>query len=450
VTYETALKLKHNDPTKVADLIMHKIKSRMVVMQDLNICCPECKNVLINNGNKLICGSCGKECIVDGKIYDFLGDSNYYWSEIPLEEMRIILDIATKRGWENAIQNICLNHPKLKGYLTSNARTDWLFHCIDYSHNSACLDIGSGFGGNTFALAKYYDEVWSLEAVKQRITFQKIRQEQENIDNIKFVRTDWLHLPFPDNYFDIVASNGCLEWVGLSDYSKDPRSLQIAFLKEIKRVLKPNGCLYVGVENRFALNAFMGSRDHSGLPFTSVLPRKLADFMVRFSQKSGEYGQHNVMSKWKDYRTYTYSMAGYEKLLREANYSDTNYYWCFSYNLPTVSGRFYDESFPYYLKMSKNTSASTFNSLIRDIGSYFPKTLLKFINQRLCDSFLIYAYKENKPNTFESNLLNKSDPNFGFLQISDTKNEDAKINYYILNGIRLQSVIKFPRNRKSA
>src|SRR4030065_2206102 len=104
-----------------------------------------------------------------------------------------------------------------------------------------------------------------MESVRQRVSFQHIRQQQEHVRNIRFVRADWLRLPFPDNSFDLVVANGVLEWLGLSDYSRNPRQVQQEFLKEARRVLKPGGCLYVGTENRFGISFFAGARDHSGL-----------------------------------------------------------------------------------------------------------------------------------------------------------------------------------------
>ena len=417
--------------------------------------CPECKNTLMKKENKLVCNKCGKECSVDGTLYDFMGSDNYYWGEISLEEMEKTLEVAKNSGWRTAVRKINISHPNpdFGKYIVSSSRIDWLSHCIDYSHTGVCLDIGSGWGANAFGLAHYYNQVWSLEAVKQRVIFQKIRQEQDHIDNIKFVRTDWLHLPFPDNYFDLVVANGALEWVGLSDYSKYPRDLQIEFLKETRRVLKPNGCLYIGIENRYALSLFFGSVDHSGLPFTSIIPRKLADLVVRRSGKSGEYGQHAIMKNWRDYRTYTYSQAGYEKLLRAANYNYINCYWSTNYNMPKVAGRLHDESFPYYLKTSRRNTTNVKNktALLGYLGSYVPNNLLKWANSKLCESFLIFSYKENNHSSFESNLLNGLDPNLGFLRVSGGGGEstDYKINYFILKGNEAISVMKFPRDRKS-
>ena len=336
--------------------------------------CPICKNNFVKNENILRCENCGTQCVISGEIYDLMGNKEDYWGEIPLKEMEETNELAKIEGWRTAVKRIGLKHPDLITYILSNARADWLFHCINYSRTKSCLDVGSGMGANTFILANFFEEVWSLEAVKQRIEFQQIRKYQDKINNIKFVRADWLHLPFPDNYFDLVAVNGVLEWIGLSDYSRNPRELQKDFLNETRRVLKPGGCLYIGIENRFSVSSFLGAIDHSGLPFTNLLPRKIADLVVRYSGKAGIYRQYLPTSKWPDYRTYTYSMSGYKKLLKASKYDQVDFFWSFSYNMPNRAGRFDDGSFPFYLNLSSksNTFQNIRSFLTLIISTFFP------------------------------------------------------------------------------
>lgn len=417
-------------------------------MQTL-LSCPKCHNVLLRKENQLVCENCGIHCIVNGELYDFMGDNAYYWNEITLKEMEETLELAKVEGWRAAARKVGFKHPNLAEYILSNARADWLFHCIDYSKTKTCLDIGSGWGSNAFILANYFDKVWSLEAVKQRLEFQQIRQKQDKITNIKFVRSDWLRLPFPDNYFDLVVSNGVLEWVGLSDYFKNPHQVQVDFLKEIRRVLKTDGCLYVGIENRFALSSFLGAKDHTGLSYTSIIPRKVADLIVRTSGKTGEYRQHNQMNKWGDYRTYTYSMTGYNKLLKEAEYYHIDFYWSRSYNMPRYSGRFDDGSFRFYLRLLRSEAGSihSIGSLLTYIGTFIPNNILKWANRSLCESFLIYAYKSKKGVTFESKIICAEDTDF--LKLSGGHSMESKINYLLIKGNELKSVLKFPRGRKS-
>jgi len=103
--------------------------------------------------------------------------------------------------------------------------------------------------------------------------------------------------------------NGVLEWVGCAAAGEgDPAAVQAAFLKELFRVLKPSGWLYMGIENRVSLyNISGGSDPHSGVRWTAVLPRRLASLWMRI--KRGER-----------YCNYLYSAWGYRRLLREAGF----------------------------------------------------------------------------------------------------------------------------------
>ena len=58
----------------------------------------------------------------------------------------------------------------------------------------------------------------------------------------------------------------------------NPRRTQQRFLQELGRILKPDGQLFVAIENRWNYEYFGGRPDHhSGLKYGSLLPRFLAN-----------------------------------------------------------------------------------------------------------------------------------------------------------------------------
>ncbi|MGH9450036.1 MAG: methyltransferase domain-containing protein, partial [Terriglobia bacterium] len=149
-------------------------------------------------------------------------------------------------------------------------------------------------------------------------------------------------LPFADGSFDLVAANGIIQWVGLADHSRSVGDLQQGFLKECRRVLKPDGVLFLGVENRYGATQLLGARDHSGLRYTSVIPRKLADITVRhFRRTGGRFSRRFRMDNdWRDYRTHTHSIRGYKTLLKGCGFEDVQSYWAYpSNNQPKIMGR---------------------------------------------------------------------------------------------------------------
>ena len=129
--------------------------------------------------------------------------------------------------------------------------------------------------------------------------------------------------PSPDESFDLIVMNGLLEWVGKTSRFSDPREAQKASLNICRRLLKKGGYLYIGIENRFAL-AYMQGTDHSGLRFTSYMPRFLANLYC-------------TARKGEPYNTHTYTKMGYEKLLRDCGFGHVDFYLAYpGYNLPRM------------------------------------------------------------------------------------------------------------------
>lgn len=413
--------------------------------------CPNCKNILQRTETVIRCDGCSKEVKVHDKIYDFLGDKGYYWGEIPVDEANHILDFARKHTWRMAAMHISTKYPSLGKSILSSSRTDWVFHCLDMNNARSCLDIGSGWGANTFALSKHFDQVWSLEAVKQRIEFQKIRSLQEKSNNINFLRSDWLNLPFSDESFDLVVLNGALEWVGLSDYSKSPRELQLKLLKEIKRVLKPSGCLYIGIENRYGIQFFLGGRDHSGMKFTSLLPRKIADIIVRkFRKTGGDYDiDKRIKEDWQDYRTFTYSKYGYEKLLSDAGYKNTEIYWTNSYNFPRFAGKLDGESIAVFLNWFSRYIPTKYQKLRNRISNIYvrhlPDILKEYIVRMFSPNFLIFAYNSVPNVSFEKQILQEFKDATSFIRISGSHSNRGKVSYLLTKNKKPYKFCKFAR-----
>ena len=104
-----------------------------------------------------------------------------------------------------------------------------------------------------------------------------------------------------------------LEWLGIFHRELNPGEIQLTNLKDIRRMLKDDGSLYIGIENRISYLNFLGAKDHGGLRFTALMPRRIADIYCRF--RTGQ-----------KYRTYTYTLRGYRNLLNKAGFSRIDVY----------------------------------------------------------------------------------------------------------------------------
>lgn len=100
------------------------------------------------------------------------------------------------------------------------------------------LDVATGTGAQLIACLESKASIRSCvgaDLSSEMLGLAKIKIESKPYKNqIKFLRADALHLPFPDNSFDAVTFS-----FGIRNVS-DP----LAALKEIRRVLRPGGrCL---------------------------------------------------------------------------------------------------------------------------------------------------------------------------------------------------------------
>lgn len=411
--------------------------------------CPSCKIRLQILGTLAKCPDCAFQTKPNKNYFDFLGNSGYYWGEVSQSEARTLVHNAGKTGYIPAVNNFETKHPGMSEYMLSYSRADWIYAGVDPSRCKRALDIGSGWGSIAFSLSYHLDEVWSMDSVSERLEFQVIRASQEKRSNIHFIRSDWLTLPFADSSFDLVSVNGVLEWIGLSDFSVSPECLQRKFISEIYRILKPGGCLYIGIENRLAFFLFLGALDHSGLPFTSLMPRFIADYIIRkFRKNTGKYYSEQRSSlNWPNYRTYTYTKYGYSQLLKKVGFVNPSFQWALSYNSPTESGNFDGESFKFLLRHFKehDFSVTISSKLATRFGQFVPRVIYKYLFQIFCPSFLIFAYKQYKPKTFEDKLLNCFPDATSFVRRSGTHGRSSGINYFILKNGVPKNVVKFSR-----
>jgi ubiquinone/menaquinone biosynthesis C-methylase UbiE len=192
---------------------------------------------------------------------------------------------------------------------------------LGLDERSVALDVGCGYGAITHSISRLVGELYSIEPIPERIEFTQERLRQEGINNVRLIQASATALPLIEKSFDLVVTNGVLEWVGEWDTRGDPRDAQLKFLSTIRRLLKDDGVLVIGIENRFGYPLFLGGCDHSGIPYTSLVPRRVASFMLRHSSVPHHRTQLNPR---REYRTFTYSERGYRKLLKEAGFANVS------------------------------------------------------------------------------------------------------------------------------
>jgi len=277
--------------------------------------CPTCGSTIIADNDSLRCTGCQTAWPVVRGIPHFIPPVGY-WGELGVtrEALAGILQEMQTRNWREVIHS----HPdpevrQYSKYIGNMDRARWK-SLVPLTKDSVVLDAGAGFGAVSQALSQVSGHVYSLERVEERVEFMRLRFHQEGCENITLVRSDLDTLPFQEEYFDLIVLNGVLEWLPFSRKNENPRDAQLHYLRALRKLLKPEGTLYMGIENRFSYELLLGSPDqHIGIKFVAVLPRWIADVICKV--KLGDR-----------YRPYLYSSWGYRRLLAEAGFGRSSVY----------------------------------------------------------------------------------------------------------------------------
>lgn len=280
--------------------------------------CHSCAGSLELGSSRLRCRDCGAVYPISRGIPVLATRDDYYFEDIPKDQMETLIRETQEHGWDEAFSRVLSTMPPqfaddLRQYVTDEGRVNVQF-LLSLPQNGTALDFGSGWGNLTLGLSEFCGTVVSADLTLQRIQIAQARAQQEGRSNVFAVcGTDTERLPFATSSFDVVFLSGILEWVA-SGMEGHPGKLQSGFLNEIRRILKPNGQLYLAIENRFCVRFILGSLDpHSRRRFTSLMPHALARVYTRL-----RFGV--------DYRTPIYSYHGYSRLLRRSGFRSTRFY----------------------------------------------------------------------------------------------------------------------------
>ena len=104
------------------------------------------------------------------------------------------------------------------------------------------LDLGCGSGRHLVYLAKQGFEVWGIDISKYGIKIAKDWLKKERLKAHLSVGDFYKKLPYKDNFFDAIISIVALHHGKIQDIRK--------LIKEIKRILKPKGLIFVTLHKK--------------------------------------------------------------------------------------------------------------------------------------------------------------------------------------------------------
>jgi SAM-dependent methyltransferase len=286
----------------------------------VNLVCFNCDSPLAP-GQWCSCGARSKLEIWNGIPRTLFGQP--YWGECSQETMNQLLGLLDQIHWREALDRVAKGQP-VQRHLTASIGPDFIYS-FPWQDITTVLDIGAGMGFLAGQMATFGKSVVALEAVPERALFLAQRAKQDGLTNLFPLIANGGELPFQEGSFDLITLNGVFEYVGLWGEG-NPKELQEALLSRLFKLLRPNGFLYIGIETRYGYQWWAGNRDHSGLKYTSLMPRFVADLYCRL-RRTPFYGSQRVPT---GYRTYIYSPREYEKMVRQAGFKGVEVLGCYS------------------------------------------------------------------------------------------------------------------------
>ncbi|MBA3747806.1 MAG: class I SAM-dependent methyltransferase [Solirubrobacterales bacterium] len=100
------------------------------------------------------------------------------------------------------------------------------------------VDVGSGTGLLSLALAAHVDQVWAIDISPSMADYLRTKAASAGLDNIQAAVASAVSLPLVDESADLVVSNYCVHHVDEDDKRRA--------LHETMRVLRPGGRLVFG------------------------------------------------------------------------------------------------------------------------------------------------------------------------------------------------------------
>jgi ubiquinone/menaquinone biosynthesis C-methylase UbiE len=128
------------------------------------------------------------------------------------------------------------------------------------------LDAGCGGGGMPLSLAEEADQVIGIDLAPRFNEAGHRLAAEHGLRNLHFAQANGEALPFPDAAFDMVLSHAVIEHVADAP----------GYLRELARVLKPGGFMYLSTASYLSLAGAHLPRLRIPVPLHLLLGRRLA------------------------------------------------------------------------------------------------------------------------------------------------------------------------------
>lgn len=153
---------------------------------------------------------------------------------------------------------------------------DW----YDFDSKGSLLEIGAGCGAVTGLFCKKVDRVVAIDLSKKRSLINATRNK--DADNLEIMVGNFEDIVLNER-FDYVTLIGVYEYSVYYINSKKPFE---EMLERVKKYLKPEGKLFIAIENKYGLKYWGGAtEDHTGNYFDGISGYTNVDRVRTFSKK---------------------------------------------------------------------------------------------------------------------------------------------------------------------
>ena len=229
------------------------------------LCCLECRDVLDAYDSFLVCRKCDTRYPLSHQVPVLAIDGAYYCNIFGIDRttFRELLDQIEVNGFLSAVNCFLAEACETRGCFFRNTfdlgRAAWKF-ALAVPDDAVALDLGCGTGVSSMALAPLCQQVIGCDRTLEYVEFLQRWAESERLANVRALCLgDNKFLPFKNETFDIVAING------------NSFNCNTDALKEVRRVLRTSGQLYIGVDNRVGYDQLVNRRASPQLQKNVVL-----------------------------------------------------------------------------------------------------------------------------------------------------------------------------------
>jgi GT2 family glycosyltransferase/2-polyprenyl-3-methyl-5-hydroxy-6-metoxy-1,4-benzoquinol methylase len=166
------------------------------------------------------------------------------------------------------------------------------------------LEIGAGCGAISRYLGEAGAEVLSLEGSPRRASIAASRVR--GLDNVTVLAERFDDFKV-EQQFDVITLIGVLEYASM--FSADPEPAY-GMLKRIRQLLKPDGHLFIAIENQLGLKYFAGApEDHMGIAMYGIegryshgQPKTFGKIELQALISRADFNSADFLSPYPDYK----------------------------------------------------------------------------------------------------------------------------------------------------